>query len=154
MVKFKEMWEIIEMPVIVLVAWSLITFIIPIQDLIGNNIVYGIISWCVTIVLFGWVGYNVVQSKHEISAPKAGAIAGAISGFIGGVIALITYFVNPQFYALQIEQAIAQGAPEETIRIGIQIGLFIGLIIGPVISAVIGAVITWISSLVFKKKKK
>lgn len=138
---FKELWDLVEMPVFVMIAWSLISLSVSLDNYIGV-IATGILGWIITVGVFMYIGYVAVQQKATIGfSAKLGAIAGAIIGFVSALLSVIWFYVFPARFIGVISQMIASGVTEEMARTMLTIGLFVGLISGPLITAGIGALI-------------
>lgn len=146
----KKYWEFMEFPLIILIVWTLIAALTPIQDYI-NKTLFTLISWSVTIFIFGYIGKNSSKEGESVSA-KIGAYVGVISGFVGAVVSVILFYTSPDVLLGIIEAASQSGADIETVKTFSKIGIFFGLIISPIFSGAIGALISWIGALIFKKK--
>jgi hypothetical protein len=147
-----ELWELIDMPVIIAAGWIVLNFIVPINSIIPNNIVSGIINWVVSIGIFGLIGYNCAKQKKEL-AVKAGALAGAIIGLLGAIVGFLQYYIFPDRFLAMMGQA-AGNISRETMMSWAKIGLFIGLVTGPLFSAIFGLIIAFISYKIFEKTLK
>lgn len=148
---FGKYWKYIEIPVYVLVVWSIISILLQIY-VPGSSSGLAFIGPIVTIAVFSYVGFSVIKDGKEIGlAVRAGALGGAISGLVSALLGLIMFYAVPGMYAEAIRQAVEAGAPAETARSFIQIGVYIGLVISPAISALIGAGVSAISAWVVKR---
>jgi cytochrome bd-type quinol oxidase subunit 2 len=149
----KELWDDIELPVIVLVVWGIIAVFFRIDQYFPNKILYSSLSLVISLVVFGYIGYSLAKDKKEKDATRAGAYAGVIVGLISAVITIISFYVMPELFSEQITTATKAGADPNTIKLFVQIGLYFGLIISPIISGAIGAFSSWVGSKIFKKVK-
>ncbi len=154
---FSYYWKIIKLPLLFLVAWSIIGVIVAKFAIEWYSSIFG--SWqgiFIQLIVFGFIGYCIV-AEHKGSVKQgawAGAITGVIAGFIGAILALISYYLVPQLYETSIAQATARGASADMVRNFIKIGVYIGFITGPLFSGLIGAGISALSGLVTKKVMK
>jgi len=149
---FKELWEIVEIPVYIAIGWTLVSLLFPLAEYLGITTA-SLVGWGMNFLIFGMVGYNVAKKSGKIkSGVKAGAFAGAITGFIGSVMTIIWYNIFPDKMSALLEQAVAAGAPESMAETSIKIGLYLSIIIGPVIAAVIGGAIAVFFTWVFSEK--
>ena len=150
----KHYWEFIETPVFVLIIWAFIGLVFPIKDYVPT-LIYSIISWVITILVFGYLGYVVVKEKSNTpgDCAKAGAYTGAIVGLAGAVLAITFFYISPGIFDSTLQQMINAGLDAQSANTYLQIGLFSGIITGPLISAIVGALVSWISGLIFRKKK-
>lgn len=150
---FSEIWDIIDVPVFIIIIYSLLELIFSISTYISKLFPPIILSYVITIFAFGLIGYKSVrQGDKPKETAKFGAYAGLITGFIGAIIAIITFYVFPERFIAQIQQAVQAGADPQMVQTIMKVSLFAGLVISPAINAGIGALISWISGLVFKKK--
>lgn len=149
--KFKDVWEIIEPSVFILVAYNLIEFAFGINATIEKVMPAGIVSGAITIFAFGLIGYRVVKMKEK-QPGKHGAYAGLIVGFIGAILGIITFYIFPERFTEAIQQAVQQGADPQTVQTFMKIGIYFSLVIAPAINAGIGALVAWISGMIFRKK--
>jgi hypothetical protein len=148
----KDLWEDIDVPVIILVVWSAVVLFFRVDQFISSKLIYNILSWGITLVVFGYIGYSLAGKKRGKDATRAGAYAGVIVGFVSAVLAIIAYYIFPGFFDAQIAEAVKAGADIGTVNLFMKIGLYASLIISPVISGVIGAFASWIGSKVHKVK--
>lgn len=150
--RIKELWDDIDVPVVILVVWAIVNVFFRVDDLISNAVVYQVINWGITLVVFGSIGYSLSQKKRSQDAVRAGAYAGIIVGLVGAVASIIAFYVMPELFAEQINNAIESGASEDMVKLFVQVGLYAGLIIAPLISGVVGAFSSWIGAKISKKK--
>lgn len=150
---FSYVWDIIDVPVFIVVIYSLLELIFSISSHINKLFPSWILSYALIIFAFGIIGYRTINLKEKPNrAARYGAYAGLITGFIGAIIGIITFYVFPERFIQTIQQAVQAGADAATVQTFMKIGLFAGLVISPAINAGIGALISWISALIFKKK--
>ena len=76
---------------------------------------------------------------------------GVLFGLASAVIGILSFYVFPQLYEVQIQKAIAQGAPEAMTRKMVEFAMYFSILYVPIIYAGIGALVSWISSLIAKK---
>ncbi|NCN86300.1 hypothetical protein GW932_00545 [archaeon] len=149
---FKDIWEVIEFPLIFLLIWALLNMVLDLQNLMGK-VFYMIISWAITILVFGYVGYQVVKNKEdEKASAKHGAYLGAFYGIISAIIGIISFYVFPEKIEEAIRLAAEQGVDPNVVRTFAKVGVYASLVFSPLFTAAIGALISWISGLIFKKK--
>jgi len=149
--EFKDYWKIIKIPTYILIAWSILGFLISIASFsLYATIFSPIASWILTIAVFGFIGWSTIKDHKETIkiAAWSGALTGIISGFIGAIIGIFMFYLVPEVIQAAIAQAGANAAAVESFM---AIGIFIGLITGPLISAIIGAIIAVIAALIAKK---
>ena len=151
--EFSDYWKIIKIPTYILIAWSVLGFIISIISFsLYTTIFSSLASWLLIIAVFGFIGWTTVKDHKEgvkISA-WGGALAGIISGFIGAIIGIFMFYLVPEVIQAAIVQA---GADPAVVQGAMKIGIYISLITGPLISGIIGAVIAAIAALIAKKIK-
>jgi len=152
---FKYYWNFIDVPVIVLIVWTAITLVFPLKDYIPG-LAFSVISWAITILVFAYIGYVVIREKSNTTknAAKAGAWAGAITGLGGAILTIAAYYISPGIFNETLQQMLKGGLDTNSAQLFLKIGIFSGLVTGPLISALIGALIAWISSLIFRNKKR
>jgi len=152
---FKKMWEVSEIPVYVLVAWSILSVIVMAYDIL-SQILLGAVGYAIALGAFGYIGYSVIQSKETFgTAAKTGAFAGVIIGLVGAVISIISFYVFPEMYADIITQAAAASQmPVDTVETYVLIGTYFGLISQPVVSAIMGAIFACAGGLFHRWTKK
>jgi hypothetical protein len=149
--EFSYYWKIIMIPIIVLVAWGILGFIIGIISYsLYATIFSPLAGWILTIAVFGFIGYTTVKDyKEKITiAAWAGALAGVISGFIGGIIGIFMYYFVPEIIQAAIMQT---GQNIAAIESYMQIAMYIGLITGPIISGLVGAAIAALAAFITTK---
>jgi hypothetical protein len=146
---FKYCWDVVEIPVYVLIAATIAAVLIQAYGGEVLNRYLKWLSWVVSIAVFSYIGYSVAE-KRKLAvrvAAKAGAYAGAISGFFSAIIGILSYYMYPEIYAKSIEMAVSQGANPEMIASITQIALYAMLILSPLITALIGmvlaAIVAW-----------
>ncbi len=145
-------WDLMETSVIIFVAYSLFSVVVPLNNLLGT-VVSSIISVAVTVFAFGLIGYKISKDKKtNIKSGKVGAWTGVVVGLVYALIAILTFYLFPEKIAEAISAAAKQGLTTNVTKAMIEIGLYINLIILPLIYAALGAFISWISFLIFKKK--
>ncbi len=150
--KFMELWEVIEIPAYVLIAWGIVGWLMTVFNILPQGLLSSLVGWVVTLAAFGYIGYTVVQKKGTAGyAAKAGALAGIISGIVGGILGIVSIMFFPQVYTQAIDKAVAQGAPRDMVETSIKIGVYAGIVIAPAISAGIGAGISAISKWILEK---
>ena len=150
---FNYVWDIIDVPVFIIVIYSLLELLFQISFYINKLFPSWILSYAITIFAFGMIGYRTINlEKKPVRAARYGAYAGLIAGFIGAIIAIITFYIFPERFVAIIQSAVQQGADPATVQTFMKIGLYAGLIISPAINAGIGALISWLSALIFRKK--
>ncbi len=144
---YKKMWEFAEIPVYVVIVWSIAAIILAGMGFIGTT-VQAVLGYIIIIAAFVYVGFMVKKAGETTGyAAKTGAFAGAITGFAGGILGIISFYYFPAIYTEAINQAVAQGAPADMTRSIITIGVYVGLITGPIFSALIGAGLSALGSL-------
>lgn len=149
--EFSDYWKIIKVPTYILIAWSILGFIISIISFsLYATIFSPLASWLLTIAVFGFIGWTAIKDHKETTkiAVWSGALAGIISGFIGAILGILMFYLVPEIVQAAITQAGANAAAVESFM---AIGIYIGLITGPLFSAIIGAIISAISALIAKK---
>lgn len=145
-------WDLMETSVIIFVAYSLFSVVVPLNNLLGT-VVSSIISVAVTVFAFGLIGYKISKDKKtNVKLGKVGAWTGVVVGLVYALIAILTFYLFPEKIAEAISAAAKQGLTTNVTKAMIEIGLYINLIILPLIYAALGAFISWISFLIFKKK--
>ncbi len=150
---FKYYWEFIDVPVGILVLWTILVLAFQVNNYLPE-IIYGILNWGLIIVVFGYVGFVLSKEGNKPkNCTKAGAYAGAISGLIGAIAAIIAFHVSPGIFNEALQQMIQAGMDTQSANTFLSIGLYMGIITGPLFNAFIGALIAWISGLIFRKKK-
>ena len=150
---FNEIWDIIDLPVFIIVIYALIEMLFSVSASINNVFPSWILNFAITLFAFGLIGYRVIKLNEKPEhAAKYGAYAGIITGIIGAVIGIITFYVFPERFIDAIQQAVQAGADYATVQTFMKIGIFASLVISPAINAGIGALISWISGLIFRKK--
>jgi len=154
---FSYYWIIIRLPLLALVLWSILSVIIARFAIQWHSSIFG--TWqsmIIQLIVFGFIGYTIIaEHKGEVRhSAWGGAITGVIVGFIGAILALIAFYFVPQMYEAGIQQAVAQGAPEATVRSFMKLGLYIGFVTGPLFSGLIGAGISAIAGVITKKVVK
>jgi hypothetical protein len=144
------MWEDIEFPTIILIVWGAIVLFLRVDQLIPSKLVFNILSWGISLVVFGYIGYSLAGKKREKEAVRAGAYAGIIVGLASAVLSIISYHFFPGFFDAQIAEAVKAGADPAIVTLFIQIGLYVSLVLSPAISGVIGAFVSWVGSKIYK----
>jgi len=148
--KLAEMWKTVEIPVYIMIGYSLIIYLLVGMEIVGTSI-QSWLGWVVSIGVFGYIGYLVKKAKGTAGdAAKHGALAGAVVGFVGGILGIISYYYFPNIYADAINQAVAAGAPRDTVETMISITVYFGLLLGPIFQGIIGAVISAIGNAISK----
>ncbi len=153
---FDDIWDLIEIPVYILVGYSLLDLILSVNSYIDKLFPSWIFSTALTIFAFGLIGYKAIKQKipsktNDIA--KYGAYAGLITGFVSAIIGLITFYFFPEKIAEALQKAAEAGADVAMAQTFMKIGLYINLVLSPAINAGIGALIAWISGMVFNSKK-
>lgn len=142
----KELWDDIDFPVIILIVWGAIVLFLRIDQIISSKLVFGILGWGITLVVFGYIGYSLSCKKRKKDAVRAGAYAGVIVGLVSAVLSIISYYFFPGFFDAQIRETVNAGASLETVTLFMQIGLYVSLVISPLINGLIGAFASWLGS--------
>jgi magnesium-transporting ATPase (P-type) len=146
-------WKYSEKPVLVMIVYSLIVLAYPLTNLLSTKI-NSIISWGITIFVFGFISYLVLQDKKApkdlFFSGKIGLYAGALIGFISAVLGIISYYLFPQRILDQLAQLTAASGTQISSAM-IQIGLYAGLVIGPISTAIIGGIISLVATLILRK---
>ena len=106
---FHFYWEKIEIPVYVLIAWSVVALLLQMYGGEAAAKVLQYTGWIVYLAIFMYIGYDIKKNHKDTSAPKAGALTGAISGLVGAVLGILIYYIAPGFYEAQV--AAAAGTP-------------------------------------------
>ena len=151
---FKKIWELIELPVILMIAWTIISLAADFEGLLGTTIA-SILGWMVTLLVFGYVGLIAVKNSQTIGfSAKIGAITGAISGLVGAILTIGWYYIFPGRFANVIVQMMSAGMAEKAADSMLQVGLLFGIITGPIANAVLGTIIAVIAALIFSKVLK
>ena len=152
---FGYVWEIVGSAVLILVLYSLLDLAFSITKYISKVIPATIFGILLSIFAFGLIGYNTVRHKNENpqKAARYGAYAGIIVGLVSAIVGIITFYFFPEKLVDAIQKAVQAGADASTVKKVMQIGIWASLIISPAINAGIGALISWISGLIFVKKK-
>lgn len=150
---FKEIWEKIESYAIILIVWTLLTTILPLQNLIGKSLV-SILTWVIQLGAFILLGYQLTSKNKDLLPSKYGAYLGAILGLAYAIIGIASFYLFPQNYQEAINQAVKAGADINTVRLFVKIGIYFNLILMPFLTGAIGAFVTWLSSLITKESKK
>ena len=150
---FKEIWEKIESFAIILIIWTLLATILPLQDWIGKSFV-SILTWVIQLGAFILLGYQITSKDKELLPTKYGAYLGAILGLAYAVIGIASFYLFPQNYQEAINQAVQAGADVKTVMLFVKIGIYFNLLLMPVLTGAIGAFVTWLSSLITKESKK
>ncbi len=154
---FSYYWKIIKIPTYVLIAWSVLGFIMSIISLsLYLSIFSATVNWFLIIVVFGFIGWTVIKDyKGTVKiAAWAGALSGAIVGFIGAIISILTFYFVPEVIQLTISQLAQQpGVDFAAIQGFMKIGMYAGLITGPLFAGLIGAAISAVAALIAKKVK-
>ncbi len=149
---FNHIWDIIELPVIIVVLYSLLDLAFSINSLINQVFPSWILSTAITLFAFGYIGYKTVNLEKTKPTPgKYGAYAGLITGFVGAIIGIITFYAFPERIAEALQQAAQSGADIATVQQFMKIGIYINLVLTPAVNAGIGALLAWISGMIFKK---
>lgn len=152
---FGYIWDIIDMPVLILVLYSLLELSFSITKYVSKVIPPTFFGFLLSIFAFGLIGYRTIKKKeNSTKAAKYGAYAGLIIGFISAIIGIITYYFFPEKIAESIQTAVQAGADASTVNQFIRIGLFANFILSPALNAGIGALIAWVSGAVFNSNKK
>ncbi len=149
---FSYYLDFMDLSIIVFTIYAIINMLFPLVNFLGNTIT-SLISFAVTIFIFGNVGYKISKEKDAEPA-KAGAYTGIVVGLISAILAIITFYFFPASLADSIQKAVQAGADRATVETFMKIGLFAGLLITPAIYAAIGALLVWISKLIFRKKQE
>lgn len=149
---FSYAWDTIELPVVLLIAYSLLDLFFSVTTYIGKIIPVWIFGALLTIFAFGIIGWKVAKNNELEFATRYGAYAGLVVGLASAVIGLITYYFYPEKIADALQAAAQSGADMSVVQTFMKIGIYASFIISPAINAGIGALISWVSSLIFKKK--
>jgi hypothetical protein len=149
---FNYIWDIIEIPVIIIVLYSLIDLAFSTNLIIDKLFPSWIFGTALTFFAFGLIGYKTVMKEKNPTPGKYGAYAGLITGFITAIIGIITFYFFPERIAEALQQAAQSGADVSTVETFMKIGIYINLVLSPALSAGIGALIAFVSGMIFKKK--
>jgi Na+/proline symporter len=148
-----EIWDIIDDSVIIILVYYLLELFLNINLYIGKVMPSQIFSTALMIFAFGLVGYRVTKQKeHSEKAAKYGAYSGLIIGLISAIVGIITFYMFPERIAEALKQASQTGVDTSTVKQFMKLGLYVNFVLSPAIYAGIGALISWVSSLIFKKK--
>lgn len=154
--EFQEYWKIIKTPTYILIAWSILSFVIGmISFSLYLTIFSPITGWILVIAVFSFIGWTVIKD-HKLTikfAAWSGALAGAISGIVVAVIRILMFHLVPQVIEAAIAQAAQAGLDASAMQSFMAIGVYTGLIIAPLISGIIGAIIASLGALVATKVK-
>lgn len=154
--EFLEYWKIIKIPTYILIAWSVLSFIIGIVSFSTYLTIFSpVASWLLVIAVFAFIGWTVIKD-HKLDVKMAawsGALSGAISGIVGAVIGILMYYFVPDVIEAAIAQAAQVGMDAASMQGFMAIGVYIGLITGPLISGIVGAAIAVVVALIAKKVK-
>ena len=153
---FSYYWKIIKVPLIILVSWNILAIIVAKISLYWYQSIFsGTASILFQVAIFGFIGYTTITEIK--GTPKnsmwAGALTGILGGLIGAVLAIIMINFVPEVFEPSIRQAVAKGAPEETVRFMIRVGTYFSFITGPLFSGITGALVSGIAGLITKKVK-
>ena len=149
--EFLDYWNIIKIPTLVLIAWSVIGVIISALSLsLYFTIFTPISSWIITIAAYAFIGWIAVKDhKEKISiAAISGAISGIIVGLLGAVVGIFVFYFMPGVIEATLQQA---GVAMEQVKDIMQIGVYIGLITGPLVSGILGTIFAAITGFIAKK---
>jgi len=150
---FADYWKVIQLPVIVLVVWSVI------QTLGGTvtPMMYwalGLIGMLIGLAAFLYIGWNGFKTfKLDVTQS---AVAGAIAGVITGIVSLIlTIIVIAAFGSITLRAASMMGLGIPTAMAGgvLMTAVIIGGIVGLVIGAIVGAILAAIGAIVAQNVK-
>jgi hypothetical protein len=150
--KFYRIWNIIELPVLIIVIYNLLELAFSITTYVNKLFPAWILNVAITLFAFGLIGYNASREEKNPTPGKYGAYAGLITGFVGAVIGILTYYFFPEKIAEALQIAAQSGADMATVQTFMKISLYAGLVISPAVNAAIGAFLAWISAMIFKKK--
>ncbi len=148
---FSEHWKIIKIPTLILIAWSVLGFLVSMFSFTLYTTIFSVsASWLLMIVMFAFIGWSAVKDHKGTvkTGAWAGALSGVISGFIGAIIGILMFYLVPDLVQFAISQAGANAAAIESF---LAIGVYIGLVTGPLFSGIIGAIISSIAALIAKK---
>ena len=149
---YKEIFERIEFLAIILIIWSLLTTLFPLENYLGKTFA-SVLGIVITLGAFGYLGFSIKkENKDERYAAKLGAYLGAIVGLAGAIIGIISFYLFPERIEQVIQQAISQGADANLVRKMTKISIYFSLIFSPAISAAFGSLISWVFSLGPRKK--
>lgn len=151
--EFKDYWKIIKVPTYVLIAWSVLGFIISIISFsLYTTIFSPLASWFLMLAVFGFLGWTTIKDHKETTkiAAWSGALAGIISGFVGAILSIVMINFVPAALQLALAQ-VSQGGATQISEGFIKIATYFSLITGPLFSAIIGAIIAVIAALIAKK---
>jgi len=152
--KVDHLWEIIRVPLFILIVYSILTSFLPSDIYNSKTFPLWIINSLVSLFSFGYVGYKSIKIMNNSKfAIKAGAYTGAILGLIGAILGLVlVYFFPERFESVFIEMSNSLHLEKSIIKYVFKIISWINLIIGPIFNGLIGALISWLSALIFKKR--
>lgn len=149
--EFSDYWKIIKVPTYILIAWSILGFIISIISFSLYATIFSPLAGIILIIaVFAFVGWTSVKDHKQgikISA-WAGALSGAIYAFIGGIVGILMIYFVPDVLFFQAAQA---GVDVASIEGTVKIFSFVGLIINPLFFGLIGAGVSAIAALIAKK---
>jgi len=149
--EFSDYWKIIKIPTYIMIAWSILGFILSIVSFSLYSMIFSAMAgWILVIAVFGFIGWTAVKDHNEgvKIAAWSGALSGVIAGFIGAVIAILMFYIAPDVI---LQQAASTGVDISQLQSFMQIGLFIGLVTGPLLNGIIGAIISSIAGFIGKK---
>lgn len=151
-------WNIVKIPVFVLIAWSLIGLITQIVSFSTYMQIFGnpIVGWIVSITFFAFIGWSAVtdHKANPVQAGLAGLTGGVIVGFVAAVLSLIAMQIFPQLFDNAMKLAIAKGAPADSAKNIMMIGMYFALILAPIIQGAVGFVLSWLTGLITKSANK
>lgn len=150
--KWKEMWEIIQIPVFVVIAWRIFSIFADYYLGFNKNTIQ-VIDMIFFIGLFLYVGFVGTKNlKKDIPyCVRAGAFAGIILGIVSALITVIAVFSSADFrYKIQ-ESFMNYGIAEALDPSMITWFVVIAIVIGPLYQGLIGAIVTFISGYLTNK---
>jgi hypothetical protein len=153
-IKVDHLWEIIKIPIFILVVYSILTSFLPSDIYTSETFPLWIISSLVSLFSFGFIGYKSIKILNSPKfALKAGAYAGVIIGIIGALLGLVLiYFFPSRFFSTIYDLSKSTNLDRALIRTSLIILAWINLILGPLFNGLIGAFLSWLSALIFQRR--
>lgn len=154
-------FEIIKIPLIVMIVWSLAVLIASLNLPQQLTIIVSLVSWLVIILIYGWTGFmttrKVTDGEGGFGA-RAGAMLGVVSGFILALVSIVIFFGFPAVFNPLIERTMktveeaGQTISKEMLVTGMQISTAAGIIVNPLLYGLVGALFSGVAALIFRKK--
>lgn len=148
-------------PLYLLVGFGVLGMVLSaIDPLIGQKVLFQMVVWVSTILIYGYVGWSAVLKYQATRAQAgwAGALCGVIAGFAGGILGIITIFAVPEIIDASLREAMAKNPnaqfdPEMMRRIALFFALAT-MVFSPVFSAVMGWVLALLGGIFGEKKAR